>query len=82
MPQLINHFSYAIAGALALIAFGWWAARRRTVAALALFLASAALIVGADLALRPGQAALASTADFDRQIAGGKPVLVEFYSNY
>jgi len=82
VPQLVNHYSYAIAGALALIAVGWWAASRRTVRALALFIAAAALIVGAHLIFRPGASSFASVAEFDRALGDGKPALVEFYSNY
>jgi hypothetical protein len=82
VPQLVNHYSYAVAGALALIAVGWWASRRRTPLALAALLVAAIAIVGADLLLRPGEASIGDAATFDRALASGKPVLVEFYSNY
>ncbi|HKW78706.1 MAG TPA: hypothetical protein VJQ09_06360 [Candidatus Limnocylindria bacterium] len=82
MPQLLNHYSYAIAGALALIALGVWSARRRTIGTLAVLIAAAALIVGVDLAFRPGEASVANVAEFDRAIGAGKPALVEFFSNY
>jgi hypothetical protein len=82
VPQLLNHYSYAIAGALALIAVGWWAATRRTVRAIAVLLVAAIVVVGADLVLRPGEPSLTTVADFDRALSAGKPALVEFYSNY
>jgi hypothetical protein len=82
VPQLVNHYSYAVAGALALIALGSWAARRRTPAALAVLLVAAIVIVGGNLALRPGEESIADAAAFDRALASGKPALVEFYSNY
>jgi len=82
VPQFLNHYSYAVAGALALIAVGWWAATRRTVRALALLLGAAVLVVSADLIFRPGESSLTTVADFDRALSGGKPAVVEFYSNY
>jgi O-antigen ligase len=82
VPQILNHYSYAIAGALALIAVGWWAVGRRSIRALAVLLAAAFVIVGVDLVFRPGEPSFATVADFDRAIAAGRPALVEFYSNY
>ena len=81
MIELLNHYSYAIAGAIAITAVGWWAFQRRTVAALVILLALAATIVGVDVALR-GDSSVASVAEFDRATHAGRPTLVEFYSNY
>jgi hypothetical protein len=40
-----------------------------------------AVMVGGYLLLRTPGDKLASTAEFDAQVAGGTPTLVEFYSN-
>ena len=40
-----------------------------------------AVMVGGYLFLRTPGDELASTAEFDAQVAGGTPMLVEFYSN-
>ena len=40
-----------------------------------------AVIVGGYLLLRTRGDELASTAEFDAQVTGGMPTLVEFYSN-
>jgi hypothetical protein len=40
-----------------------------------------AVMVGGYLFLRTPGDELASTADFDAQVTGGTPTLVEFYSN-
>ncbi|HEY72264.1 MAG TPA: hypothetical protein G4N99_03250 [Thermoflexia bacterium] len=40
-----------------------------------------AVMVGGYLFLRTPGDDLASTADFDAQVSGGAPTLVEFYSN-
>ncbi len=82
MIELLNHYSYAIASALALVAIGWWAFERRSRRALAVLALAAVVLVGADVALRPGDPTVAAAADFDRLLADGKPALVEFYSNY
>ncbi len=82
MTQLLNHYSFAVAAALALVALGWWALDRRTARALALLALAAALLIGADLAFRPGDPTVAAAGEFDRIVGDGRPTLVEFYSNY
>ena len=47
----------------------------------ALFLGFLAVLVAGFLVLRTRGAKLASLEEFDALIAGGQPVLVEFYSN-
>lgn len=78
----VNHFSYAIGAALALVVLGSWALQRRTPAALATLALAAALLVGVDVALRPGDPDVVAAAEFDRALTDGRPTLVEFYSNY
>lgn len=82
MSEFLNHYSYAIAGLLALVAIGSWAFRRRTPGALAALTLAAVAIAGVDLAFRPGEPDVVAAADLDRVLASGKPALVEFYSNY
>ena len=47
----------------------------------ALFLAVLAVLVGGFLLLRTRGSKLGSVDEFDALIAGGQPVVVEFYSN-
>ena len=82
MIQFINHYSYAIAAALALFVIGQWALQRRTARSLGALVLAAVLLVGVDLAFRPGDPSVAAAAEFDRLLADGRPTLVEFYSNY
>ena len=82
MTQLLNHYSYAAAAAVALLAVGWWAYAQRSGRALAALGVVAVLLVGADLLLRPGEPTVSAVGDFDRVIVDGRPSLVEFYSNY
>ena len=79
---VLNHYSYAIAGALLIVAVGAWAFERRSRRALALLVLVAIAIVAVDLLFRPGDPSVASAAEFERAIASGRPALVEFYSNY
>lgn len=78
----VNQHSYLIAAVIVLALVGWWAYRRRTLAAVAIFALSAVILVGANLALRTGDPTVAAAAEFDRALADGRPTLVEFYSNY
>jgi len=78
----VNHYSYALAASLALLAIGTWALRRRTRGAIAALAIAAVLLAGADVALRPGDPSVRTVAEFDRALASGRPALVEFYSNY
>ncbi|MHB1005055.1 MAG: hypothetical protein ACYC3S_05360 [Chloroflexota bacterium] len=47
----------------------------------ALFLVLLAVLVGGFLLLRSGPSSVESASAFDAVLAGGKPVLVEFYSD-
>lgn len=78
---LLNQYSYALAVVVALVWLGAWAYRRRTPLALALLAATAALAVGANLALRT-DASEVSAAELERTLADGRPTLVLFHSNY
>ena len=47
----------------------------------ALFLALLVVLASGYLYLRQGPSSVSSLAEFDAALAGGKPVLVEFYSD-
>lgn len=82
MRQLINQNSFVLV-AVALIGALWLLARRRlprlrliAIPALVLVLVAAALV------LRTGPSDVASGTELDRVLARGKPVALEFYSNF
>ncbi len=82
MIEFLNHYSYAIAALLALLAIGQWALQKRTRRSLGVLVLAAVTLVGVDLVFRPGDASVAAAADFDRLLADGRPTLVSFHSNY
>lgn len=78
----LNHYSYALASALLLLAAGAWAFHQRTRGALAMLALAAVLLVGVDLAFRPGEPSVVDAAQLEAVLAEGRPTLVEFYSNF
>jgi hypothetical protein len=78
----LNHYSYAVASAIVLLVLGAWAFRRRTLPALAALAIAAAVLVGVDVAFRPGEPTVVDAAGLEAVLAGGRPALVEFYSNF
>ena len=82
MKQLINQNSFVMV-AVVLLGALWLLARRRLrrfrlIAIPVLVL----LLVAAALALRTGPSDVASGTELDQVLARGKPVALEFYSNF
>ena len=82
MRQLINQNSFVLLAVLVLGAV-WFLARRRVrrfrwigIAALVVVFVAGALM------LRTGSSDVASGTELDRVLAKGKPVALEFYSNF
>ncbi len=82
MRQLINQNSFVIV-AVVLLGSLWLFARRRLrrIRLVAIPLLVVALVAAA-LALRTGSSDVASGTELDRVLAKGKPVALEFYSNF
>ena len=82
--RFLGQHSFVVAALLLVaiaVAITWWRTRRRWVrAAIPLGLAAAALV--AFLIVRIGPGNIDSVADFDRALAGGRPVMLELYSEY
>jgi hypothetical protein len=80
---LFNHYSFVwiTLTVVTLAAAATWRVRRRWLRlAIPSTLVAAALI--AFFALRTGAGNVRSVADLDRALAGGKPVLLELYSDF
>jgi LPXTG-motif cell wall-anchored protein len=81
MRQFVNQHSYFFVGLLVLGAAALVLRRRRGIRRLIALAALLAVIVGAAAYLRtPGD--VGSDTAFDRVLARGKPVALEFYSNF
>ena len=83
MGAILNQYSFVVMTLVAVsiaMAATWRVRRRWLRAAIPLALVAAAVI--AFVALRTGPGNLRSVADFDGALAGGKPVLLELYSDY
>ncbi len=82
MRQLLNQNSFVLV-ALAVLAAAWLVFRRvlrrlRIIAIPAIVL----VLVTVAVALRTGPSDVASGTELDRVLAKGKPVALEFYSNF
>ena len=83
MGHFLNHFSFVLLAlfAAAIAAAVTWRIRRRWLRAAI----PATLLVAAAVAffwLRTGAGNVHSVADLDHALASGKPVMIEFFSDY
>jgi preprotein translocase subunit YajC len=79
----INQYSFLIVAVVAILLLGFYLLRKRIERSS--FIAIAALVFGilfAFLLLRPGSSSSQETEDVLAQIGSGRPVLLQFQSNY
>lgn len=82
MRELINQNSFVLT-ALVLLAAGWLVLRRRSRRFRAIVVpVIIVVLVAAALGLRTGPSDVASGTELDRVLAKGRPVALEFYSNF
>lgn len=82
MFRLLNQYSF-VATAVVVLGVVLLAVRRRSGRTRWTVLAAAIVLLGMfALALRTGPGDVPRSADFDRALTSGKPVALEFYSNY
>ena len=80
--RLVNQHSYVFAGLLVL-ALSWLLLRRVTSPKRRIALGLVVVvIIGAAAMLRTGAGDVRAATDLDRALASGKPVALEFYSNF
>ncbi|HYZ91973.1 MAG TPA: hypothetical protein VFA34_06210 [Actinomycetota bacterium] len=82
MRELVNQNSFVLA-AIVLLVLLWFVAGRFVKRFLKLAIAGViVLLVAAALVLRTGPSDVASGTELDRVLAKGKPVALEFFSNF
>lgn len=83
MRQLLNHYSFVWLGLflLAIVAAVTWRVRRPWLRAAIPGALAAGLVVGFVM-LRTGGGNVHAVTDVDTALASGKPVMLEFFSDY
>lgn len=82
MRGLINQNSFVLT-ALVLLGAGWFVLRRRSRRfRMVVVPVVVVILVAAALVLRTGSSDVASGTELDRVLAKGKPVALEFFSNF
>ena len=80
--QILARNSYVLASALALMLAGWFVARLSTWEAWLVWILAAGLLYAGFLALRPGTGTKLGETELEQLVGGGRPVLLDLFSNY
>jgi hypothetical protein len=80
--QLLNRNSYVLAAGIVLMLAGYFVARVETWEAWLAWILAVALLYAGFLLLRPGAGSRMSEAEVEKAVGGGRPVMLELYSNF
>ena len=80
--QILARNSYVLASGLVLMLAAYFVARLGTWEAWLVWILAVALLYAGFLALRPGAGTKLGEPALEQLIGGGRPVLVELFSNY